>query len=124
MVIFDTTGDDMDFQQSVKVCLTKYADFTGRASRPEYWWFVLFIILGSMAAMLINDIAGALFNLATFLPSIAVAARRLHDTGRTGWWQLIVLIPLLGWIVLIVFLAQKGTADDAMHSLKAPGEVA
>jgi uncharacterized membrane protein YhaH (DUF805 family) len=121
---FDTTGDDMDFQQSVKVCLTKYADFTGRASRPEYWWFVLFIILGSMAAMLINDIAGALFNLATFLPSIAVAARRLHDTGRTGWWQLIVLIPLLGWIVLIVFLAQKGTADDAMHSLKAPGEVA
>lgn len=114
----------MNFQQSVKVCLAKYADFTGRASRPEYWWFALFIVLGSMAAMLINDIAGALFNLATLLPSIAVAARRLHDTGRTGWWQLIVLIPLLGWIVLIVFLAQKGTIDDPVPPLKAPGEVA
>ena len=114
----------MDFQQSVKVCLTKYADFTGRASRPEYWWFVLFILLGSIAVTLVNDIAGALFNLATLLPSIAVAARRLHDTGRTGWWQLIVLIPLIGWIVLIVFLAQKGTVDEAMPFQKAPGEVA
>lgn len=103
--------DAMTFQESIKVCFAKYADFSGRASRSEYWWFVLFILLVSMAASVISPKLSALFSLATLLPSIAAATRRLHDTNRTGWWQLLVLVPLVGFIVLLVFLAQEGQAE-------------
>ena len=102
----------MNFQDSIKVCFTKYADFTGRASRPEYWWFALFIILASIATSMVSPLLSGLFSVATLLPSIAAATRRLHDTNRSGWWQLIWLVPIIGWIVLIVFLAQEGTAPD------------
>ena len=102
----------MNFQDSIKVCFTKYADFTGRASRPEYWWFALFIILASIATSMVSPLLSGVFSLATLLPSIAAATRRLHDTNRSGWWQLIWLVPIIGWIVLIVFLAQEGTAPD------------
>jgi uncharacterized membrane protein YhaH (DUF805 family) len=101
----------MKFQESVKVCLTKYADFTGRATRSEYWWFVLFIVLVSAATSLVSHTLSGLFSLATLLPSLAAAARRLHDTNRSGWWQLICLVPVVGLIVLIVFLAQEGRSD-------------
>jgi uncharacterized membrane protein YhaH (DUF805 family) len=101
----------MTFQESVKVCLTKYADFTGRATRSEYWWFVLFIVLVSAATSLVSHALSGLFSLATLLPSLAAAARRLHDTNRSGWWQLICLVPVVGLIVLIVFLAQEGRSD-------------
>jgi hypothetical protein len=101
----------MTFQESVKICFAKYADFTGRAPRSEYWWFFLFIILASLAASVISPKLSALFTLATLLPSIAAATRRLHDTNRTGWWQLIVLVPLIGAIVLLVFLAQESSPE-------------
>ena len=101
----------MTFQESIQVCFKKYADFTGRAGRPEYWWFMLFIVLAGAAAGIISHYASALFYLATLLPSVAAATRRLHDTGRSGWWQLIGLVPILGWIVLLVFLTQEGKAD-------------
>lgn len=103
----------MTFQESIKVCFSKYADFSGRASRSEYWWFVLFILLVSAATSLISPMLSGLFTLATLLPSIAAATRRLHDTQRTGWWQLIVLVPLVGLIVLLVFLAQEGKPEGA-----------
>lgn len=102
----------MTFQESIKICLAKYADFSGRASRSEYWWFVLFILLVSMAASVFSPKLSALFSLATLLPSIAAATRRLHDTNRTGWWQLLVLVPLVGFIVLLVLLAQKGQGES------------
>lgn len=114
----------MNFQESIKVCLGKYADFSGRASRPEYWWFVLFIIGGSLAASLVGNIVYGLFTLATLLPSIAAATRRLHDTGRSGWWQLIVLVPLIGWIVLIVFLAQKSSGASPADAARDVGRAA
>lgn len=103
----------MNFQESVKLCLTKYADFGGRAGRSEYWWFFLFIILVSLGLSMFSNALSGLFSLATLLPSIAAATRRLHDTNRSGWWQLIVLVPVIGLIVLIVFLAQEGKGATA-----------
>ncbi len=101
----------MTFQESIKVCFAKYADFSGRASRPEYWWFILFIILAGLAISLVSQELSGLFTLGTLLPSIAAAARRLHDTNRSGWWQLIVLVPVVGFIVLVVLLAQEGKSE-------------
>ncbi len=100
----------MTFQESIRVCLSKYADFNGRASRSEYWWFVLFLILVSAATSMINPVLSGLFTLGMLLPSVAAATRRLHDTNRSGWWQLIVLVPLVGFIVMLVFLAQESKA--------------
>ena len=98
----------MTFGESIKVCFTKYADFTGRATRSEYWWWILFTILASIATVLVNEMLSAFFSLATILPSLAVAARRLHDTDRTGWLQLLWLIPIIGWIILLVWFIQEG----------------
>ena len=103
----------MNFQESIKVCFNKYVDFSGRASRPEYWWFILFVFLGNVVLSIVSHWAAVLFLLGTLLPQLAAASRRLHDTGRSGWWQLIGFIPLIGWIVLIVFLCQEsGPASD------------
>ena len=98
------------------LALKKYAVFSGRSQRSEYWFFVLFyliiyIVLAVLDGMVFKSgsqigILSGVFSLAMIVPSIAVAARRLHDTDRSGWWQLLVLIPLIGVIVLIVFLAQ------------------
>ena len=103
----------MTFQDSVKVCFSKYADFAGRATRSEYWWFVLFIVLVSLGTSLFSNVLSGLFSLATLLPSIAAAARRLHDTNRSGWWQLIVFLPVVGLVVLIVFLVQEGKSETS-----------
>ncbi|KQV91798.1 DUF805 domain-containing protein [Rhizobacter sp. Root1221] len=103
----------MNFQESIQVCFKKYADFTGRATRPEYWWFVLFLVIGSLVTTGISEFLGGIFAVATLVPSLAAGARRLHDTNRTGWWQLIGLIPMVGWIVLIVLLAQPGQSSTS-----------
>ena len=106
----------MDFVTAVKTCLAKYATFSGRASRPEYWYFVLFYTIASLVAAVI-DVAifsGAglspvslIVFIGLFLPSLAVTVRRLHDTDRSGWWWLICFVPLIGAIVLLVFLSQR-----------------
>lgn len=98
----------MTFQESIRLCFSKYADFNGRAGRPEYWWFALFIIVTSLIMSKLSPTLGGVYSLATLLPSIAAAARRLHDTNRSGWWQLIAIVPVVGIIVLVVFLAQEG----------------
>ncbi len=110
----------MDFQTAVRTCLAKYATFSGRAARSEFWWFVLFNVLANFALGLIDTaifgtapdsaaIFAPLFSLAMLIPNIAVAVRRLHDTDRSGWWYLLILIPLIGIIVLIVWWATPGT---------------
>lgn len=103
----------MTFQESIRVCFSKYAEFSGRASRSEYWWFALFIFLGYLVTSLINDVLGGIFALGVLLPSIAVATRRLHDTNRSGWLQLIVLVPVIGSIVLLVFLIQDSKSENS-----------
>jgi uncharacterized membrane protein YhaH (DUF805 family) len=107
----------MSFGEAISVCFSKYATFAGRAARPEYWYWVLFIVVVSVIFTVIElsvSVEGgraldAVFNIATLIPSIAVAARRLHDTDRSGWWQLLVLIPVIGWILLLIWLCQPGT---------------
>lgn len=115
----------MGFQEAVKKCLSNYANFDGRAARSEYWWFALFLFLGNFVFGMLDaflfggmgqgqqvSILGAIFSLAVFLPSLAVGARRLHDVDKSGWWLLLVLIPILGALVLLFFFVQKGTAGD------------
>lgn len=92
----------MDFVSAVRRNLTTaaYADFRGRASRSEYWWFYLFSVLAIFTGALISLAALNLFALALFLPSLATSVRRLHDVGRSGWWLLLGLIPFGGFVVL------------------------
>ncbi|MDB5942385.1 MAG: hypothetical protein JWQ13_1951 [Ramlibacter sp.] len=99
-----------EIQKAVKTCLTKYADFNGRAARPEFWWFVLALVVVSTILNAVVAVLGMLFSLATLVPSLSAGARRLHDTGKTGWLQLLWIIPVLGWAVLIYLLAQPGEA--------------
>lgn len=101
----------MTFQDAIRTCYNKYADFNGTASRPEYWWFFLYNVLGSLALMVLSFKLAMLFSLANLLPSLAVAARRLQDTGRSPLLLLIALVPFVGGIVLLVLLALPGESD-------------
>ena len=123
----------MSFAEAIKTCFKKYADFSGRASRPEFWWFVLFYYLvillpvvpliaidagsvnhaafeepGSTAAVGVFGVLVGVALLGLLIPYLAAGVRRLHDTGKSGWWWLISLVPF-GSIVLIVFFAIEGT---------------
>src|SRR5262249_53764211 len=107
----------MSFSEAVRSGFDHYTDFDGRASRPAFWWWFLFGILVGIAAYILDAIIGtailsALVGLALLLPNISVGIRRLHDTGRTGWWILIGFIPLIGLIVLLVFYAQEGDPGE------------
>ncbi len=116
----------MSFKDAVKTCLQrKYADFKGRARRSEYWFFILFTAIVGAAGGVLDAIFGfrgepyggtgpiqGVLQLALLLPTLAVGVRRLHDTGRSGWWLLIGLVPLVGWIVLIVYLVQDSHAAN------------
>jgi len=89
--------------------LKKYADFQGRASRPEYWWFFLLFVIVYGVASLVGDWLGVIVGLALLVPSVAVGVRRFHDQDKTGWLVLLGLIPLLGVLILIYFYIQPGT---------------
>jgi uncharacterized membrane protein YhaH (DUF805 family) len=101
----------MNFGQAISTCFSKYATFSGRASRPEFWWFFLFQIMVSIAASMLGDIVAGLVSLALLLPALAVGARRLHDIGKTGWWQLVMLTGI-GFLLLIYWWVQPGSNDD------------
>jgi uncharacterized membrane protein YhaH (DUF805 family) len=106
----------MTFADSIKTCFSKYADFNGRASRSEFWWWVLFVFLASAGTSIVSSVVSGLFSLAVLLPNIAVGARRLHDTDRSGWLQLIAIIPLIGWLVLIYWCVQEGKEPNRFGS--------
>lgn len=119
----------MTFQNSIKTCFSKYVTFSGRASRSEFWWFVLFTWIVSIVLSVVDSVLfgttvttdtgfeastdtpvlSGLFSLAVFLPIISVAVRRLHDRDKSGWWYWLSLIPLIGIIILIVWWATEGT---------------
>jgi len=98
----------MTFGQSISACFSKYATFSGRASRSEYWWFMLFVGLICLAVSFFDQILYGITYLALSIPSLAVGIRRLHDTDRNGWWYLLVIIPIVN-LLLIYWDCQKGT---------------
>lgn len=108
----------MTFQEAIRVCFVKYADFTGRASRPEFWWFALFILLSTSALTYLSETIGSIFLIATLLPLLAVGARRLRDSGTNTWWLLGLLIPVGGIIILGFFWAAP-PANSLEDSLAA-----
>ncbi len=106
-------GATMGMPEAVRSVLTKYADFSGRARRSEFWWFYLFNFLVSIVASIVDQVIGfpalqIVVGLGLLIPGLAVGARRLHDTDRSGWWQLIAFVPLVGIILLIVWWATEG----------------
>lgn len=102
----------MTLSESIQSCFSKYADFNGIAPRSEFWWFTLFCWVASMMINFFGGgIASFIFSLATLVPSFAVGARRLHDTDRSGWLQLLLLVPVIGWILLIVWWVQESKAN-------------
>lgn len=112
----DPARDDANtFVGALKDGFSRYVDFKTRSTRPQFWYWTLWSIIFSIGSAMVDGILGAgengpvglLVSLATFLPSLAVAIRRLHDIGRTGWWALLMFVPIIGWIVLIVFYCTK-----------------
>lgn len=110
----------MDFAQAVRSVLSKYATFSGRAQRSEYWYFTLFSILVTIAAEILDSILfgwsggepgtiGRILWLVLLLPTISVSVRRLHDGDRSGWWWWLWMIPVVGWIILLIWMIKKGT---------------
>lgn len=109
--------------------LRKYADFNGRARRSEYWWYVLGLVVAYLVATVLDSLLGLnrmiaglygpfalLVALGTFVPSLAVAVRRLHDTNRSGWWMLVVVLPYLALGIVIGMAAGEGDAAAALGS--------
>ncbi len=126
----------MGLGQAIKSFWSNYATFRGRARRSEYWFIQLFLLLTNLAAAAIDlvlmdfdvdrfiangggGIVGLVWILATVVPLLAVLVRRLHDTGRSGWWALIGVIPLIGFIVLLVFTVQDSHPGENAHG-KSP----
>lgn len=109
----------MDFMTAVKTCFNKYVTFAGRASRAEFWYFFLFLLIGNLVTVVLDQSVfsgnmisplNSIFGLVTALPWLAVSVRRLHDVDRSGWWILIGFIPLIGAIVLIVWFSTAGAS--------------
>lgn len=124
---FDALKTNME--QAVKISLSKFADFSGRASRPEYWYLMLPI----MALMIVTNILDSMLlggasalslivGLATFIPSLSAGARRLHDTNRSGWWLLLIFVPIVGVFIVLYFCCLPGTDGPNDYGSKPSSE--
>lgn len=103
------------FGGSIALCFNRFVQFSGRAPRAEYWYFALFTVLIGLGASVVEavllngtPVLSTIANLAFFLPGISVGVRRMHDGDRSGWWLWLFLLPLVGWVILLVWLVTKG----------------
>lgn len=101
----------LTFFESIRTCLIKYADFSGWASRTEFWWFTLFITLVGGSLQLINETASQVFLAAMLLPFLAAGTRRLRDAGKNVWWEFFILVPVGGLVMLGFYWAQPSHAQ-------------
>jgi len=112
------------FGRAIAICFQKYCCFKGRASRSEYWYWVLFLVLVNVVLRILAKSApdaailiSVLWSLAILLPALSVIVRRLHDIDRSGWWYLIVMIPLIGAVILLVWFCWRGTEGENRFGL-------
>ncbi|MBP6688369.1 MAG: DUF805 domain-containing protein [Hyphomonadaceae bacterium] len=119
------TNRDVGFGEAISLFFKNYANFNGRSSRGAYWWWLLCGLTVRFGLLLLeqalfgadaNDLGGVgpltvLFLLATLTPELALGARRLHDTGRSGWWWLVAIVPILGVLSLLWLFAQPGARE-------------
>ena len=107
----------VSFSEAILRGFSNYANFEGRATRAESWWWLLFTMFVGFVLSIADLVSGIfilamLFRLGTLLPSLAVGVRRLHDINRSGWWLLLGFVPLVGWLVLIVWAIKQGDLGD------------
>lgn len=102
-------GNSVTFFESIRICFTKYAEFNGRASRSEFWWFMLFVTLVASALLYVSEAWSNVFLVAILLPLLAAGSRRLHEIGKSGWLQLYLLVPVGGIIMLGIWWAMPPT---------------
>jgi len=119
-------GGNVSFGQSISYCFSNYANFNGRARRSEFWWFFLFVLIAQVVVQtlvaLVVGTDSVLYSLLVFvlaivlaIPLYAAGSRRMHDTGKSGWLQLLVLIPCVGGIIMIVLWAQAGNPAENQY---------
>ena len=102
----------VSFFEAIKLYFMNYANFSGRSRRSEYWWATLAIaIIGGVISAIVPELAGV-WSLATLIPGIAVCVRRLHDIGKSGWWYLLVFLPLAGPIILLIWYCKDSVSDN------------
>ena len=107
--------------QAIQLGFQNYANFSGRAKRSESWWWTLFVVvinfalnfLGAIVPLL--GIVTSLFGLVTLLPGLALGARRMHDIDKSGWYLLLWLLPIIGWIWFLILACQRGTEGPNKH---------
>lgn len=113
-----STNNEMSPFEAVKMGFVKFADFSGTATRFEYWWFFTFVALVTAVSTLINGQADQVVAIIAFIPFIALGNRRLHDVGKSGWWQLFFLVPFAGFITLY-YLAQPSAEKMPQSGIKS-----
>ncbi|MCR5474575.1 MAG: DUF805 domain-containing protein [Lachnospiraceae bacterium] len=117
----------MSFVESIQTVLGKYCDFQGRARRSEYWWYTLAycVVSGILSGLAQNStlfgVISGIFSLALLLPSLGVSVRRLHDINKSGWWLLIGLIPIIGWIILLIWEVKDSDPGDNQYGPNPKG---